>query len=949
MVNGVNKYENREDYDDTVIPPALSFYSIGLFNEDKLRGKLSKHLTWKPHQQNAQTKEELQRSRQDSQRSRQDILSYDTDPSTKMYDIDVKTDFITKDTSESVSYDKNSFGDGNGYNGENRVNDNSPHSQNSSYRGTGNGISRYNGESGNSGHSRGSNHHGHSNGGTHGQSHDHNYGQSRNSSHRDISLNALKSANKEGITSLHQKSINGSYNQSIDNLSNRDLSFNNIKSGFDHNIDINAGTSLQKELGSYRDSNSIDYTPSKVPSTSAFNTSINLSRRNISNSNISDLNQSKNDIHLNKNDSWRQVSITHKKLDSIEGVISSNLSNSMSHNSTNNSNNSVSEGDESNSVIHTLNNRKISALSNSASIHRLSSNSSNSFNANKTKSEEDLDPFRLSSAPSNIRTLKARSMRRIGKALGPPQRARKVVVSPNENNLDSGENIDIDGKSQNVSDKMEVDGNNEINGYSIKSPHNGHNSNVSEDFELRKSINNNGSNENSSQDNNKPSKLLYKDNEIEYRRSLNHPSPETSNVPDILSKENEIELRRRVEQQKSKVRHEHNVKRVPLQQISTNVEEFRKPKLPKLANAPSSQPHNNTNNQQTNLQTQSNPTKKKAICINGKEYEKLELLGRGGSSKVYKVKSVDMRLFAIKKVLFDQFDDACVAGFKGEIDLLTRLRHSDRVVKLIDHAIGEGEIYLVMECGDLDLAHVFQNRINLNKTLDLLFVQYHAVEMLKCVQAVHEADIVHSDLKPANFLFVKGMLKIIDFGIANAVPDHTANIYRESQIGTPNYMAPEALIEINQPFPGVEKNTWKVGKPSDVWSCGCIIYQMVYGKPPYGGYSGNQRIMAIINPHVQIQFPKRGIGEVRVPTSVIELMKNCLARNPNDRWTIEQCLRSDFLDPKIVNEAFIRDLIHLAVNFGYQKVSSGEPVAAEVYDQLVATVIDQIKDLNYHD
>ncbi|KAG2732356.1 hypothetical protein G9P44_004773 [Scheffersomyces stipitis] len=401
--------------------------------------------------------------------------------------------------------------------------------------------------------------------------------------------------------------------------------------------------------------------------------------------------------------------------------------------------------------------------------------------------------------------------------------------------------------------------------------------------------------------------------------------------------------------------------------VSNNFENFRKPKLPRTSSEVKPQAIEKPVEKVTEVPTVQRPSssigpdeqkKKKSIIINGNHYEKLELLGRGGTSKVYKVKAIaNNRLYAIKKVTFDQFDEACVKGFKGEIDLLLKLKHADRVVKLIDHAVCEGSIYLVMECGDLDLAHVLQNKLSMHKELDLNFVKYHAIEILNCVKAVHQSGIVHSDLKPANFLFVRGILKIIDFGIANAVPDHTANIYRESQIGTPNYMAPEAWVEVSQTFPGLpitdqnnskQRNTWKVGKPSDVWSCGCMIYQMIYGKPPYGAYSGNQRVMAIMNPQVKIQFGTKGLGGVAVPTSAIELMQNCLARNPNERWTIEQCLNSDFLSPKIVSESFVRDLVHSAVNYGYNKrINGGGPMTTDVYDALVDSVLKQIENLNY--
>jgi serine/threonine protein kinase len=69
-------------------------------------------------------------------------------------------------------------------------------------------------------------------------------------------------------------------------------------------------------------------------------------------------------------------------------------------------------------------------------------------------------------------------------------------------------------------------------------------------------------------------------------------------------------------------------------------------------------------------------------------------------------------------------------------------------------------------------------------------------QMLRAVHSIHEERIIHGDLKPANFLFVRGQLKLIDFGIAKAIQsDDTTNIYRENQIGTLNYMSPEAILD----------------------------------------------------------------------------------------------------------------------------------------------------------
>jgi len=336
------------------------------------------------------------------------------------------------------------------------------------------------------------------------------------------------------------------------------------------------------------------------------------------------------------------------------------------------------------------------------------------------------------------------------------------------------------------------------------------------------------------------------------------------------------------------------------------------------------------------------PSEPRTFTVNNKQYEKMELLGRGGSSKVYRIKAANGHQFALKKVTLNQVED--ISSFKGEIELLRRLRNYKRVVKLYDSEVTKSSIYLIMERGDVDLATLFQTRLNMNLPLDLQFVRYHISEMFKCVKDVHDAGVVHSDLKPANFLMVRGVLKIIDFGIANAVPDHTANIYRESQIGTPNYMAPEALEEAS--MAETKHTTWKVGRPSDIWSCGCIMYQFIYGRPPYASLMGTKRILAIMNPQYKILYPELGIGGVAVPQSAVNLMRHCLARDPDDRWTVEQCLNSEFFHPKVVDENFITKIVHQSVNLGYNKRISGEGITTEAYDAMVNDIIDQIRTYN---
>lgn len=326
-----------------------------------------------------------------------------------------------------------------------------------------------------------------------------------------------------------------------------------------------------------------------------------------------------------------------------------------------------------------------------------------------------------------------------------------------------------------------------------------------------------------------------------------------------------------------------------------------------------------------------------SVKVNGTTYEKVELLGKGGSGKVYKVRSSDNKIYALKRVAFDEFDESSIQGFKGEIELLQKLEHQERVVKLIDYQMGQGILFLLMECGDHDLSLVLSQRSKMS--FDMEFVRYHFQEMLKCVKVVHDSEIVHSDLKPANFVFVKGMLKIIDFGIANVVPDHTVNIYRDNQIGTPNYMAPETLVAMNFTRNDGEQAKWKLGKPADVWSCGCILYQMVYGKPPYATFQGNNRLYAIMNAEVKIPYPEKDPCGKVIPRTVIDTMKCCLERNPISRFSVDELLSGPLINPITVTKFFIHDLIKNAVHYGCEQKQVNndrvDELAEDVWNKLI--------------
>ncbi|KAK2591457.1 hypothetical protein QQS21_010866 [Conoideocrella luteorostrata] len=196
--------------------------------------------------------------------------------------------------------------------------------------------------------------------------------------------------------------------------------------------------------------------------------------------------------------------------------------------------------------------------------------------------------------------------------------------------------------------------------------------------------------------------------------------------------------------------------------------------------------------------------------------------------------------------------------------------------------------YILMEVGELDFNSLLRNRQSGDEapSFDVTFVRYYWKEMLECVRAIHAQAVVHSDLKPANFVLVGGRLKLIDFGIANAIQtDMTVNVHRETMAGTINYMSPESLMDSNQyaltlmhnghfnnPGRGAPRIV-KVGKPSDVWSLGCILYQMVYGMPPFGKIAEPQsRIRAIVDWSYRIDIPATTDDGSRVPDALMQTM-----------------------------------------------------------------------------
>lgn len=367
--------------------------------------------------------------------------------------------------------------------------------------------------------------------------------------------------------------------------------------------------------------------------------------------------------------------------------------------------------------------------------------------------------------------------------------------------------------------------------------------------------------------------------------------------------------------------------------------------------------------------TQSAPQGKTLFHVNAVPYERLQRLGKGGSSTVYSVLYPGPKkkiIYALKVVQLDRADSETYQSYTNEIELLKRLRGHDRVIQLIDHQITFNQhnrphrLLMVMECGEIDFAALLDEQRG--KAINMNFVGLYWEQMLEAVQAVHRENVVHTDLKPANFVLVKGRLKIIDFGIAKAVANDTVNIQRDQQIGTVNYMSPEAIQRMNN------QKVLKLSYPSDVWSLGCILYQMIYGSPPFQHISGGPlaKMGVIADPnHVvtypEVAVPKTAVGfsldghptdpaslSVPVSPSAIDSMKRCLAYRKEHRLTIPELLQHEFLKPRIRAPAvppgstpITQYQMERLVNFilsenGLPELSEGNHTAEDLFSQLEA-------------
>ena len=283
------------------------------------------------------------------------------------------------------------------------------------------------------------------------------------------------------------------------------------------------------------------------------------------------------------------------------------------------------------------------------------------------------------------------------------------------------------------------------------------------------------------------------------------------------------------------------------------------------------------------------------FTVNNHQFLNLGKVGKGGSGSVYKVLSAKMDLLAMKWVDITNTKKDTIRQFVNEIEHLkraTELKRNDRIIQMYYYEVDRESIRIILELGETDLSNLWKQVKDLPLSERFNWVRFYWEQMLRCVEALHECRIVHRDLKPANFVVCKGRLKLIDFGIAKQMGENTTKVLCESTVGTLNYMSPEALRNPGE----MESGGQKLNRANDVWSLGCMLYEMVYGRPPFSQFrSMMEKMQRITDDKYQIKYsPTLPAGD-RVDPMLIDTLRHCLDRDLNTRYGIRELLQHPLL------------------------------------------------------
>ncbi|MFF0424135.1 protein kinase [Streptomyces sp. NPDC004520] len=241
-------------------------------------------------------------------------------------------------------------------------------------------------------------------------------------------------------------------------------------------------------------------------------------------------------------------------------------------------------------------------------------------------------------------------------------------------------------------------------------------------------------------------------------------------------------------------------------------------------------------------------------------------IGRGGMGEVWQATDEVLgRPVAVKLMLAQSTDPSAGDRFRLEAQTAARLSHP-HVVGVFDFGTWDGKLFLVMELVEGDSLQGSPSEPMVLPAERVAVVAAHAAAGLA---AAHRQGVVHRDIKPGNLLVdAEGTVKLADFGIARFVDDPSAALTTTGQIvGTGLYLAPERAL--GQP----------ASPASDVYSLGCVLYQLTTGRPPFRADTAT----ALLYQHIDTPpVPPSRLGAVLPPEFEAYLL-SLLAKQPEQR------------------------------------------------------------------
>ncbi|MGH2710658.1 MAG: Stk1 family PASTA domain-containing Ser/Thr kinase [Actinomycetota bacterium] len=256
-------------------------------------------------------------------------------------------------------------------------------------------------------------------------------------------------------------------------------------------------------------------------------------------------------------------------------------------------------------------------------------------------------------------------------------------------------------------------------------------------------------------------------------------------------------------------------------------------------------------------------------------YELEEVLGQGGMARVFKGTDTVLNRTVAVKVLSPQFagDEQFVARFRREAQAAAALNHPN-IVSVYDTG-SQGDVhYIVMEYVE---GRTLRDIIKQEGPL----LPQRAIEIAEAVcgglSAAHEGGLVHRDIKPGNIMITRdGEVKVMDFGIARTSTGDTLT-QTASILGTASYLSPE------------QAQGESVDARSDIYSLGCVLYEMLTARAPFTGDSP----VTIAYKHVRENPVPPSRVNADVSSSVEAVVMKCMAKNPANRYQIADELRED--------------------------------------------------------